>query len=207
MTTSPTVERLRPPDLPRIVSALSQSFFDYPVMRYVLGSTGDYAARLRALVTFFVQARIFRDEALLGVWGRPGELAGAALVSRPGSEASDELDRVRERVWERLGSEARARYDTFGRVAGSFVVEPDHLHLNMVGVRPEAQGRGIGRALLDAVHDLSASHPESAGVALSTEVESKLPLYEHFGYEVLGSARVDDAFTTWALYRPDGDGR
>lgn len=204
----PTVERLAPPDLPRVVSALSSSFFDYPVMRYVLGPTGDYGARLRALVTFFVQARIFRDETLLGVWGeRPGELAGAAIVSRPGSEASDELDRVRERTWERLGPEARARYETFGEVAGRFSVDADHLHLNMVGVRPEAQGRGVGRALLDTVHDLSASDPTSTGVTLSTETESNLPLYEHFGYEVIGSAPVEDAFTTWAMFRPDQEGR
>lgn len=204
----PTVERLAPPDLPRIVSALSEAFVDYPVMRYVLGSTGDYAARLRALVTFFVQARIFRDETLLGVWGaRPGELAGAALVSRPGSEASDELDRVRERTWERLGREARARYETFGEVAGRFSVDADHLHLNIIGVRPEAQGSRVGRALLDAVHDLSASDRTSTGVTLNTEDESNLPLYEHFGYEVIGSASVADAFTTWAMYRPDREGR
>jgi hypothetical protein len=44
--------------------------------------------------------------------------------------------------------------------------------------------------------------PESAGVLLTTETPGNLPLYEHFGYRILGQARVDE-LTTWTLFRPD----
>lgn len=135
----------------------------------------------------------------------PHRISAAALVSRPGSGPSPpSLAALREETWAALGTPARSRYEAFGDVAGRFTIPDDHLHLNMIGVRPSEQGRGHGRRLLDAVHDRSAADPTSAGVSLTTEVESNLPLYRRFGYRVLGSADVGSAFTTWAMFRPDG---
>jgi ribosomal protein S18 acetylase RimI-like enzyme len=198
-----SVQVLSPDDLVDVVSVLSESFFDYPVMRFVLDSEGDYGARLETLVRFFVTARVLRDEVLLGVRA-PGGLLAAALISYPGRRSSPpDLDALRETTWSELGAAARARYEAFGATAARFQLETGHIHLNMIGVRSSAQGQGLGRMVLDAVHDLSASDPMSMGVTLTTELESNVPLYQHFGYDVLGSARVESAFTTWAMYRRD----
>ena len=83
---------------------------------------------------------------------------------------------------------------------GRLEPEEPHYSLGMVGVRHEHHGCGYGRLLLDAVHVLSDTDPESHGVALSTETRENLDLYRHFGYEVIGEAHIDD-LTTWALYR------
>ncbi|MDP2481649.1 MAG: GNAT family N-acetyltransferase [Candidatus Palauibacterales bacterium] len=190
-------------EMPAVVSVLCESFFDYPVMRWVLGPEDGFEARLETLVTFFVIARVLRDEFLLGVTASGG-LAAAALVSHPGRGRSPpELSVIRERTWAELGAEARLRYESFGAAVAEFNVESEHMHLNMIGVRSSAQGQGLGRSVLEAVHDLSASDTESTGVTLSTEVESNVSLYEHFGYEVVGSATIDSAFTTWVMYRSD----
>ena len=66
-----------------------------------------------------------------------------------------------------------------------------------------ARGTGQGRALLDHVHAMSAAHPQSPGVSLSTEVPGNVPMYEHFGYRVVGSARVAPELTTWVMFRRD----
>lgn len=197
------VEVLDSDRVAEVVSVLSESFFDYPVMRFVLGSEGDYATRLDKLVTFFVMARVLRDEVLLGVEGA-NAMKATALVSYPGRVASPPaLAAVRHDTWAELGEAARRRYDAFASATAPFTVEAEHVHLNMIGVRRSAQGRGLGRALLDAVHELSTSDASSTGVTLSTELESNVPLYQHFGYEVIGRASVESAFTTWVMFRRD----
>lgn len=197
------VERLGPDDVGEVVSVLCESFIDYPVMRFVLGPDGGYAARLERLVTFFVMARVLREEVLLGC-RTPSGLTATGLVSRPAAGSSPpELRALREQTWAELGDEARRRYELFGQATARFESQVPHIHLNMIGVRVSVQGQGLGRALLDAVHDLSASDTSSTGVTLTTESETNVTLYEHFGYELVGRAEVGSAFTTWGFFRPD----
>ena len=73
----------------------------------------------------------------------------------------------------------------------------------MVGVRPVAQGRGLGRRVIEAVHRLAAEDAEAEGVSLSTEDEKNVPFYQHLGYRILGRAEVAPALTTWAFYQAD----
>jgi GNAT superfamily N-acetyltransferase len=190
-------------DVPEVVDTLCESFYDYPVMTFVLGRRADYSGDLKTLINFFVMARVLRDEVVLGVRGDRG-LEATALVSYPGARDSPpELGELRERVWAQLGKESRARYEAFGSACATFEVAAPHIHLNMIGVRTSAQGRGLGRELLEAVHRMSADNPASTGVALSTEHDRNVPLYEHFGYTVVGEARVGEAFTTRVMFRPD----
>ena len=190
-----------------VVSVLCSSFFDYPAMRYILGSGSGYAEQLRRLAGFFVAARMLRCEPIFYVRSpkdhAPAQLAGVALVSRPSSGSPPELDELREHTWSEIGHEARARYERFGRVAGQFVTPPKHIRLNMIGVAEAWRGNGVGRALLDRVHQVSAADPASAGVSLTTEVSSNVGLYEHIGYEVMGVESVGEELTTWGMFRPD----
>jgi ribosomal protein S18 acetylase RimI-like enzyme len=192
------------PSVEGVIDVLSEAFFDYPVLRFILGpGEADYPSRLRSLVEFFVQARVFRSEPLLGV--HEGEqLAAAAIVSKPdGRPAPPELYEYRERLWSRLGPEAETRYVAFGQACEPLLPDRPHLHLNMIGMRSNAQGRGLGRKLLERVHRLSADDADSQGVSLNTEVESNVALYRHVGYRLLGQATVAPGLTTWVFWRPD----
>jgi len=201
MTISKVVT-LGPGDVPAVVAVLGAAFRDYPVMRYVLGTNQDRDG-LRRLVAFFVQARALRGETLLGVRGARGLLAAGLVSNSPSGPSPGALQDLRDATWDYLGADARRRYERFGAAAGPFVSAVPHLHLNMIGVLPEARGRGLARIILDRVHQMSAEDPGSVGVSLSTEVEKNVSLYQHFGYERTGFAVVDDAFTTWAMFRPD----
>jgi len=191
-------------DVASVTGVLCEAFFDYPAMRYVLGpGRPDYESDLETLVRLFVIARVVREEFLLGV--RDGaDLVAAAIVSRPtGAPAPPEFYELRERVWTELGPEAEARYDAFGDACAPFQVEAPHLHLNMIGVRGSAQGRGLARALLERVHRLSRTDSESQGVSLNTEIEANVSLYEYFGYRLVGQVAVSPELTTWGFFRPD----
>jgi len=198
------VVTLDPTMVPEVVDVIHEAFFDYPVMRFVLADAGaEYAVRLRTLVNFFVMARVFRDEPLLGVPGEGG-LIGTAVISRPGGPDPDPgFYELRDRVWEELGPEARERYNAFGSACAPFQPPEPHLHLNMIAVRRSWQGKGISRLLIEQVHRRSWEDPASAGVSLTTENPRNVSLYRHYGYDLVGEAAVGPGLTTWGFYRRD----
>jgi len=196
---TPQVSTLGKRDVDRVADVICDAFRDYPVMRYVLG---DHEPHIRLLVTFFVMSRVLRDEPILGVV-EDGELGAAALVSFPEVESPPELHALREKVWAELGDAARGRYEWCGEVWKPLFVDVPNVHLNVIGVRRAFQGRGLGRVLLEYVHEFSRLRPGSEGVTLTTEVASNVGLYQHMGYEVVGHARIAPELETWSMFRRD----
>lgn len=174
-------------------------------MRYVLGPTfrDDDDERLSVLIRMFVMARILRGEPIFGV-KRGSDIGGVALVSYPdGPPSPAEFTQIREEVWTTLGAQARDRYEAFGRACKPLLTDVPRIHLNMIGVRPDNQGLGLSRRLLHEVHRHARETPGARGVSLTTEDPANLTLYEYFGYEVIGHARVDAELETWGLFRPN----
>ena len=140
---------------------------------------------------------------MLGIGDSSG-LGAVELVSRPdGSESPPGLAALRQRVWAELGEGALGRYEAFGRAWAALDVDVPQIHLNMIGVRREGQGQGLGRALIEHVHNISRLDPNSEGVTLTTENEANVSFYEHFGYEVIGQKTVAPGVRTWGFFRPD----
>jgi GNAT superfamily N-acetyltransferase len=99
----------------------------------------------------------------------------------------------------RLGRKAMARFDRYNEACEA--TDPGHVahYLGMIGIRPDTQGRGMGRQLIDAVKDRAQSHPESTGITLNTECESNLPSYEKAGF-LKGSEADVGPLHTWSFY-------
>lgn len=196
------VTKLNKDYIPEITEVLCEAFYNYPVMKYVLGDTEDYDLRLSKLVTFFVSARALRNEPLLGIYNSKNKLIAAAAVTLPGEIASPtELYKMRDELWREIGSEEKARYEKYGKVASSLLPKEPHHHLNMIGVRNAYQGKGLARQLVNAVDELVLQHPTSTGVSLNTEIESNVNFYLHLGYEIVGKAEVDRGIQTWGFFK------
>jgi len=193
-----------PTDRPDVVvTVLCDAFFDYPVMRYVLGDAPDYPARLRALVGLFVAARCQPKGLLLGAHDPDGTMVAAAAIDLPGDRVlSPAFEEQRKETWARLGRDAEARYAAYGRASHEFDHDARHHHLGMIGVRASHQGSGLSRALLEHLHALADADPASAGVSLTTELPRNVGLYQYFGYEIAGHARVAPELETWSFFRP-----
>jgi ribosomal protein S18 acetylase RimI-like enzyme len=198
------VERLSEQRAAEAVEVLCDSFRDYPVFPYVIGEVGDeYEHRLKTLIGYFVAVRFYRDEPVLAL-SDGGKTAAVAILTPPVQrESPAKLAEHREAVWHELGADARARYEGMGESWQEFAIAEPHYHLNMIGVSSSHSGRGLGRLLLDAGHEMSQSDPESRGVSLTTEIESNVGLYLHFGYELVGHVKGDEAPDTWVFYRRD----
>jgi len=189
-----------------VVSVLADAFRDYPVMRNVVGPDAPgltpYSVRLHRLVQLFVSNRAYRNDPMFGVRDAAGALVAAAVMTAPTSpEPPPAFIALRESIWAELGADARARYDAYAAAARFFDGLGPHHHLNMIGVRRAQQRLGLARTLLETVHGLAAADPQSSGVSLTTERPENVPLYEHFGYRVLGHARVGNEVDTWGMFR------
>ncbi len=185
-----------------MLGPLAEAFAEYPVMRHVLGSEGDYTARLRTLIGFFLTARVIRKDPILATY--VGEaVSGVAICTLPGLPGPPDLEEARAWTWARLGSDARARYDEWVRHWGPLNVAEPNIHVNMLGVPPRFQGRGLGRVLLERVHAMSREHPESRGTSLTTESPGNVPYYERLGYRIVGYDGFGPGLESWGFFRPD----
>lgn len=204
-STGTKILSLTPSQAGEAVEVLCDAFFAYPAFTYVIGTAGEaYGSRLREMMDFFVAARFLKNDLVLGVATEEGEIAGVATITLPvGGDAPQELLERRDALWQHLGEEAVVRYAAMGDAFEGFVMDFPHFHLNLIGVRREFAGRGLGRRLLNGVHDASARDEASRGVTLNTEDPANVSLYDRFGYQTIRHVRVSDQLETWYMFRAD----
>ena len=186
------------------VAALADAFHDYPVMRYIIGEAGeDYDRRLHLLIGLFVAGRLLRGNPILAI--EDAGRAVAVATTTPSGEQIEppELVAIRAALWQELGGGAKSRSEQLIAIWERLAVPGPQYHLNMLGVRRSHAGRGLGRVLLDAVHEMSRRDATSEGVSLSTEDPKNVLLYQHCGYKVTSHERVSDDLETWIMFRED----
>ena len=187
------------------VKVLCEAFYDYPVMRFVIGPAGDdYDRRLRLLVGFFTASRLLRDYPVLGVASQEGRVVAVAGIDpAEGRSEPPALSELGRQLATELGQDAVERLEAFSASCQRHEPEVPHYNLGMIGVRRASAGQGHGRRLLEAVHEMSARDQASVGVGLTTEDPRNVALYERFGYEIVGEEDVG-TIHTWVFFRPDG---
>jgi ribosomal protein S18 acetylase RimI-like enzyme len=204
----PRIERLAVTDAEAVTALLCDAFFDYPVMRYVLGDTLDYAGRLVRLIGLFTAGRWQRGHPVLGLRGADGVLQAAITMTPRGAfDTPASLAELAEATWSTLGADARQRYATLCEAWSATEPAGEHWHVNMLGVAATAHGAGHGGRLLAAALELAAGDPAAQAVDLTTEDAANLGFYTRRGFEVTGHRRVGPALETWTLVasrRADG---
>lgn len=74
-----------------------------------------------------------------------------------------------------------------------------HWYLTHLAVRPDDQGRGLGRVLLQ--WGIERAEEEGVGTYLETTNPDNLPFYRAAGYSQVGVVRVAGAPSVWTLWR------
>lgn len=112
--------------------------------------------------------------------------AAQAGLDPPSGAVSEDLERVREDLARHGG--ALALLD--GEAAGCLRLDDagDHVHVRRVAVRPDLQGRGVGRALMEwsEAEARRRGHPE-VRVGVRRALPGNLAFYRRLGFEVTGS--------------------
>ena len=181
---------------------LTRAFAADPLMRYLFGDQDDYLERLREFFRYNLDVHARMGWPVLGAVPR-SRLAGAIAVATPdGPEWPEELNEMYARFTSRLSKAAVERIERYADRTNKHFPDAPLFYVGMIGVRPESQGQGYARLLLDEAHRRSAAHPTSTGVALDTENPANVPLYESFGYTVTARVKLGD-FEVWCMFRPN----
>lgn len=206
MTPEPvTIDRLTQRDEPAAVASLCAAFAGYPLFAVLFP---DAAHRPRATEAYF--RFLFRTAVRAG--GAFGTADRAAVVCAwpPGREWLSRWSAVRA-GWFGLARRMGWRASRLLlRLEGEFDaarvkhVSGPHWYVPLIGVRPEAQGKGLCRAALRPVFE--AADRAGVPVYLETATEPNVAIYQKLGFTLRGFGELSGGLPNWELLRePRGD--
>ena len=151
-----------------------------------------FSVLLRVRVALGMPALIAREESgILGV-------VMGYRTDRPEWPAPFTLE------WDELQSSAPGiddRFAVYEHISDSAMPPEPHYYLGVIGVAPEAKGKRVGAALLDAFCRISAADPLSCGVYLETGNPENLAFYKRHGFQVRGEGPLGKG-SLWCLFHP-----
>ncbi|MFO0683435.1 MAG: GNAT family N-acetyltransferase [Sandaracinus sp.] len=205
--------KLTDADVEETAAVLAAAFADNPCYAWMHPRVAHRPADLRA---FFVRnLRWHRPLDLTWVATHEGRVVGTSTLEPPGgvpgtlSAAARHwlLPTVRRqglRTFVRTFEADREFRERYLALTGG----RPYYHLHAVAVAPDLQGRGAGTMLVDvAMREYEArSRSDGRPIAVSTQRERNLPLYERVGFarrgdQQMGTRRGDAGFRTWFLLR------
>ena len=175
---------------------LAAAFFDDPVFRWMLPDDDHRATANQTFFRLTVDVLAGHDDA----WVTADGADGAALWVPHGREVmSDELaERFAAETAELAGPYADRMAGLFELLDEHHPHEP-HEYLFFVGVRPGAQGRGIGGALMAPV----LARADAAGNPCYLEASSRRSraLYERHGFRAISEIAPAGGPPLWPMVR------
>ena len=195
-----------PADLDAAADTLAAAFADYPFTRHTVAAD-DHRGRVRRLQRMFLE-RIGLPHGRVWVCaGGSGDVDAVAVWSIPATDPGlfAELAPLAQEI---AGDRATAS-EAAERALEPY--RPTHpvWFLATVGVRPDRQGRGLGRVVLEP--GLWAADVAGVPCYLETSLASNVAFYRRLGFEATGEVDLPDGGPrTWAMRRavPDApDGR
>ena len=186
---TPEVVPLREADLPLAAAALTRAFYNDPLQMYTLPDPVEREERSPALFSAALRYGLLFGEVLT-----TPRLEGVAIWNGPDAwDITEERAAAAgfDRLPAELGSEATARFfSAIGAAAPNHRrdVRPDHWWVMVLGVVPEAQGKGIARALLDPImHRADAAGQQCY---LETTNAANITFYERMGFQRVAEVDV-----------------
>jgi len=175
------VRVLEEAELERTLALECLAFATDPIMRWVFPDPAAYLEAFPRLARAMAGPAFAHGSAYV-----EAEFRGASLWLPEGVHSdSDAMKEAVLAFMEPSRLEAAAPF--FEQMAAHHPEEP-HWYLPMIGVDPAHQGKGVGSALLArALHDVDAT---GLPAYLESSNPANVPLYQRFGFEVVGEIRA-----------------
>ncbi|WP_106321517.1 GNAT family N-acetyltransferase [Actinoplanes italicus] len=180
MTDTPLITVAGPGDRQRIVDSLVAAFPGDPVLRFLFPD--DYPRQAAAFFGYLFDKRVGKGT----VWTVDGV---AAAIWEPPSGGDDPADGID------LPADAGARMKEYDDAVHAALPEDPFWYLGVLGTRPEAAGRGWGKALMAA--GLRRAAEDGLPAYLETSKPANVDFYRRAGWEV--AAEFDAPLHTWVM--------
>ncbi|WP_374472210.1 GNAT family N-acetyltransferase [Phenylobacterium sp.] len=166
-----------------VLDTLMLAFSGDPCLRYVLDTPGKLLEGFRAFAGGMGGAALDQGTAWLAE-----EAAAAALWLPPG--VTSDREAMLAVVAELARPEKLPVLGELGETMARYHPQEPHWYLAMIGVDPARQGRGYGSAIL---RDSLRRCDEDGVIAyLESSNPKNVPLYERWGFEVMGFVQPGD---------------
>lgn len=172
-----TIRTARPSDAANAIGIMTLAFSTDPMARWSLPNPATY------LKIFPLLAKAFGGNAFSsGTAYIAGNFAGTALWLPPGVGSDD--GSLKKLFEENTGGDIKDDMAVIFEKMEKFHPTEPHWYLPMIGVDPAHQGSGTGSALMAA--SLKAVDLDKAIAYLESSNPRNIPLYERYGFEVVG---------------------
>jgi GNAT superfamily N-acetyltransferase len=197
------VVALAPGQARAAAGVLESSHADYPSFRELIADPARRRGVLRA--TFTATARDALRSGVVHAASDGDRLLGVAVWLPPGGFPWSPRRKLRAvpLFLSVLGRAPAAfgRFAAMGRNAERAFPSTPHWYLEVLGVRPEAQGQGLGTRLLEPV--LSRADRDGVSCYLETADPANVAFYERLGFRLEGRVQLlPGGPPHWALRRP-----
>ncbi|MGQ5527498.1 GNAT family N-acetyltransferase [Bacillus sp. CGMCC 1.60114] len=193
------ISKLTKREKPLFVSLMSKAFAKDPLFLHVFGDSEiDRKARnsVTAFVSFMFDKSFMLNEEVWGLYENKN-LLGVYTVEKPQPSRLQNITGGALLIGRliplffQLSGKTLGLLNSYMRVTRSFAPKMAHHYLIMIGVNPENQGKGIGKALLQHLLHTVHTDNKSQGVALDTENAENVSLYRRFGFALSGETQID----------------
>jgi len=182
-------------DAPTLDGVLADAFFDDPINVHLVPDEARRDAALRRGMGHVLRQTYLPNG---GAW-TTDELEGVALWAKPGDPKPSALEQLRQlpTFAAAFGRHLPRAMRAFGTVEKRRPSEP-HWFLDLLAVRPDRQGQGIGTALVTP--GLTEASRTSVPAFLVTSNGRNVPFYERLAFEVTEEYDIG-VVHVWAMLR------
>ena len=198
MTTGSSVRKATLADAPRLAQVLASAFQDDPVIAWIFPDQRRRRRVLPAFMEFRLRKLAFpHDE----VWMTADGAAAAVWLPPPGRW---KLSRP-QRLWllpalvRFLGRRTASVLGGLERMEARHPHDPSHWYLFILGTEPEAQGQGLGSALLAQV--LARVDADGMPAYLESSNERNLAWYGRHGFAITSEVAIPGGPRIWPMWR------
>jgi len=189
------VHQARRHELTSLADVLSRSFFDDPVMSWLMPEERNRYRRLRH--AYLVELAVYHRRNVVYTTSDHGATALWAPPLRWRERPTDVI-RSLPRLLAAFQGRSIPGLRLLQAVEKVHPQEP-HWYLGILGADPARQGTGAGRAVVDA--GLAHADQEGLGAYLESSKAANIPFYERFGFRVTGEVTIAGSPTQYTMWR------